>query len=467
MLYRRFLFLLIILLTFTACSSAPDTRPDTRPDRFEINPAMTPLEALDAAGPWIPESSSLVLVLSGAELWAKLNSQLLGLENSDEEFQAGTLGALESDLRELTKARLGVDLYDLDTIVVASGENEVTVIAFKQGDDFSLNLPKAEGREGVYSLSLTQWATGEIADGADETYGFSMPSLFVYPMETARPGVLFSLSGHLKETAWFGESSFLDSLAGVAIRDIFESIDQESTMAVLAGRGSDPNMNLIAGSEEISNDVDYILLAFGADLVVEVQGEKDQLDWLQSQVEEALEVAREEIGAAYRDRHQGEALAALSLIYSYHMTESVFSHLSPERSENRLRYQMPAEKITQSLVSMVLLIPYFVSAFRDDSLDDYEALEREMLEVLVAARDLEAGTELEEDMVVVKRVPERFLPSNPIFIEDLSSYIGRTLNQDVMADAMILRSDFEHRENEEIAEDEEAPIDRPPVQILR
>lgn len=441
MLYRTTGLLLAAFIFLMACTSAPDTRPDG----IEINPAMSPLEALDAAGPWIPESTSFVVVLSGAELWRQLNSTLLGLEEDEEESGAPGLSALERDLRELTRARLGMDIYEIDTFVLAFDFEEITVMAFKAGDAFSFHLPKAEGRDDVYTLSYTQWTTGEMSTEVPELHGIRAPHLYVYPLPTARPGVLMSLSGQLKEASWFGSSAFLQSEAGGAIRDSFARIDQEKTLAVMAG--SNPDVPSLEGED--SFDVDSILLALGDEVTVEMQGEEHQLEALQNHLEEALQVAREEIAEAYGNRHHREALGALSLIYSYHMTESIFSYLAPQRSENRLRYQFPTEKITQAVSLAALLVPYFLGTIFYDDPYLYEEDEEGSVEILVTRKPLWAGEELDLGSVSVEIVPEESAPADAVRMEDLIVYIGRDLARNVPEGEIVLRSFFESNEDRE------------------
>lgn len=71
---------------------------------------------------------------------------------------------------------------------------------------------------------------------------------------------------------------------------------------------------------------------------------------------------------------------------------------------------------------------------------------RNQVEVVKAARNVPAGTPLTKDRITTEKVPERFLPPNPLLETDLNIYLGTPLAVNVEEGAMILTSDFSVQE---------------------
>lgn len=63
-------------------------------------------------------------------------------------------------------------------------------------------------------------------------------------------------------------------------------------------------------------------------------------------------------------------------------------------------------------------------------------------EVIVAARDISAGTLLTREHVNTKTVPGQFLPANPLLGQDLEIYLDMPVSESIREGAMILTSDF-------------------------
>ncbi|QDG53186.1 Flp pilus assembly protein CpaB [Persicimonas caeni] len=73
-------------------------------------------------------------------------------------------------------------------------------------------------------------------------------------------------------------------------------------------------------------------------------------------------------------------------------------------------------------------------------------LMKNQVEVIKAARDIPAGTPLTEDKVTSEKVPQRFLPPNPVLKEDFDIYAGQPVSSSIEEGAMILTSDFNVKE---------------------
>lgn len=75
-----------------------------------------------------------------------------------------------------------------------------------------------------------------------------------------------------------------------------------------------------------------------------------------------------------------------------------------------------------------------------------DELLRDQREVVKAARNIQAGTPLTKDRITTEKVPERFLPPNPLLEADLNIYLNTPLAVNVEQGAMILTSDFSVQE---------------------
>ena len=62
--------------------------------------------------------------------------------------------------------------------------------------------------------------------------------------------------------------------------------------------------------------------------------------------------------------------------------------------------------------------------------------------VVKAARNIQAGTPLTEDLITVTQVPLKFMPPNPVEAKDKDIYLGNALAVNVAEGDMILTSDF-------------------------
>lgn len=75
-----------------------------------------------------------------------------------------------------------------------------------------------------------------------------------------------------------------------------------------------------------------------------------------------------------------------------------------------------------------------------------DELMRDQREVVKAARNIQAGTPLTKDRITTEKVPERFLPPNPLLEADLNIYLNTPFAVNVEQGAMILTSDFSVQE---------------------
>jgi pilus assembly protein CpaB len=85
------------------------------------------------------------------------------------------------------------------------------------------------------------------------------------------------------------------------------------------------------------------------------------------------------------------------------------------------------------------LLVYLYSEQQDKKIDN---LMKNQVEVIKAARDIPAGTPLTQDKVTSEKVPQRFLPPNPVLKEEFDIYAGTAVAGHIEEGAMILTSDF-------------------------
>ncbi len=88
--------------------------------------------------------------------------------------------------------------------------------------------------------------------------------------------------------------------------------------------------------------------------------------------------------------------------------------------------------------------PESLSVEDDDEQKTGLAIEREyeMHNVIVAARDIPAGTPLDDEMLSTREVPSQFLPANPLLETDIAIYLDQPIAQDIRQGDMILTSNF-------------------------
>ena len=66
--------------------------------------------------------------------------------------------------------------------------------------------------------------------------------------------------------------------------------------------------------------------------------------------------------------------------------------------------------------------------------------------VVVASRNIPAGTQLEKGLMTINEVPEKYLPPNPIMEENADLFLGGTITVNVQAGQYIQTSDFARSE---------------------
>ncbi len=98
------------------------------------------------------------------------------------------------------------------------------------------------------------------------------------------------------------------------------------------------------------------------------------------------------------------------------------------------------------LLVAAIIVGAFASALFYLYVSQKEAERRELegkrLPVVVAATDIPAGTQLTKNHIDYREVPEMYLPPNPIFDREASTYIGATVSTNIRTGDMILSSDF-------------------------
>ena len=107
---------------------------------------------------------------------------------------------------------------------------------------------------------------------------------------------------------------------------------------------------------------------------------------------------------------------------------------------------MAKKKLLIAAVLVGLLAAVLLYLYASQIEEEKRLLIRDQVEVVKAARNIPAGTPLTKDRITTEKVPERFLPPNPLLEQDLNIYLGSPLAVNVEEGAMILTSDFSVQE---------------------
>ena len=321
------IFALLMIFSLLACKSGPAPQPD----RLEMTPTMGALEALDGASPWLPDATAGVMIVSGPQGWRELESWLFPLADAAlEPGSPGTAQGMSQDLTTLVEERLGFDLFELHTLVVGAHEGGASVVAF--GDvEFNIDLPTVEGPAGtVYELSFSRLNQG-ITDTDYQGFAAFSPSLFIYPIETPRPGLVFSISPDA-----FEESDFLDSPVHKGLHKIIASVEETSPTVLLAAMSSELPELAYTGMPEPESFV----FSIGDLVTMSFQGPEATLDEIDSMVAAFLEELQTEIHREYQQRASAPLSDYLATIYGYHLIEGLIAQATPERTDDILRYDV-------------------------------------------------------------------------------------------------------------------------------
>ncbi len=318
------LFMIFFLL---ACKSGPAPQPD----RLEMTPTMGALEALDGASPWLPDATAGVMIVSGPQGWRELETWLFPLADAAlEPGSPGTAQGLSNDLTTLVEERLGFDLFELHTLVVGAHEGGASVVAF--GDvELNVDLPTVEGTAGtVYELSFSRLNQG-ITDTDDQGFAAFSPSLFIYPIETPRPGLIFSLSPDA-----FEESNFLDSPVHKGLHNIIAGVEETSPTVLLAAMSSELPELAHTGMPEPES----FLFSIGDLVTMAFQGPEATLDEIDTMAAALLEELQNEFHEVYERRSSSPLSEYFASIYAFHLIEGLVAQATPERTDGILRYDV-------------------------------------------------------------------------------------------------------------------------------
>ena len=107
---------------------------------------------------------------------------------------------------------------------------------------------------------------------------------------------------------------------------------------------------------------------------------------------------------------------------------------------------MAKKKLLIAAVIVGLFAAALLYLYASQIEQEKQELIRDQVEVVKAARNIPAGTPLSKDRITTEKVPERFLPPNPLLEQDLNIYLGTPLAVNVEEGAMILTSDFSVQE---------------------
>ncbi len=91
------------------------------------------------------------------------------------------------------------------------------------------------------------------------------------------------------------------------------------------------------------------------------------------------------------------------------------------------------------VASFAALLMFLFLMEKEKQTKEYHA---DDIEVVHALTDIPAGSPLTQDRVEIKKVPQRFLPANPLLYRDLATYLEMPVSETLKKGAMILTSDF-------------------------
>jgi pilus assembly protein CpaB len=107
---------------------------------------------------------------------------------------------------------------------------------------------------------------------------------------------------------------------------------------------------------------------------------------------------------------------------------------------------MAKKKLLIAAVLVGLFAMGLMALYGQSQKEQVEKITSDQVEVVKAARNIQAGTPLTKDRITTELVPRQFLPPNPLEAKDLNIYVGTPLAVNVEDGAMILTSDFTRAE---------------------
>merc|ERR1711974_493224 len=110
------------------------------------------------------------------------------------------------------------------------------------------------------------------------------------------------------------------------------------------------------------------------------------------------------------------------------------------------RFGMAKKKLLIAAVLVGLFAMGLMALYGQSQQDKVDKITSDQVEVVKAARNIQAGTPLTKDRITTELVPRQFLPPNPLEAKDLNIYVGTPLAVNVEDGAMILTSDFTRAE---------------------
>ncbi len=424
MLSRTFL-LTVSAVVLAACSTAPEPRAEET-DRA---PSMTPLEALDAAAPYLPADSIGVMIASGPDNWESLESLLLSVDDDVlSPGSPGTAQGLRDDLNDFLASRLGFDAMDLHT-VVGGGNSllEATVLAF--GDiEFSGDFDTIDTPAGtVYELPLNDVTQLNQPDmdldgffGDGESFLFSAeqmeefrshplfdPHIYILPLESPHRGVALSLTLDA-----FGEDRGLSERANERLRRLLAEVEDRSPSTLFAVFGEDlPPVDTI----ELPTP-NGLLLSLGTSLTVTFSGDAEVLD----AIDEAL------AGFFADTRIQGK-----------HLLEGFSAQLTPRRAEGLHTYEI--EPPDRALL-MAVALSYHVFSQQMRHNPNLWSDETEL--VAVTTQPIPAGSTIDAAIIEESEIHQAEASDFYVPWSDRELYLHTPLLNDVEAGQPLRVSDF-------------------------
>ncbi len=104
---------------------------------------------------------------------------------------------------------------------------------------------------------------------------------------------------------------------------------------------------------------------------------------------------------------------------------------------------MAKKKLLIAAVIVGAFAALLVWLYHEQQEEKVENFMANQVEVIKAARDIPAGTPLTSDRVTSEKVPQRFLPPNPIMKNEFNVYEGQAVSSRIEEGAMILASDVD------------------------
>ncbi len=430
------LFTLWLVAALVGCGGAtPATQgtasavEQTSPSAFEVEPAFA---IVDSRVPLFPKDTTFVGFFRADFVWS-MALEFMPQGSGDEDVDA-----LKRSLADAWFPGIGNNPLDAESVTLTMAPSGLTLI-FDGEFEAPQNLPSSmfDGRR-VYSLH--------------EIYPEDSPArglrIYLTRLED-RPGVAIYLESTPAENgrAWPASIDALWPDVRASLEELMQMVDGASIVGVslVEGQASRSVETAVSNMFRL-RDTDFppkSVVGFGEDMSLGFLGNADELTALERDFDKTISSLKTLFEQAAK-QPRGPSSERLSGMFFDHFAAAFVRDVEKERGEGSLLYTAPSP---QTVGAALFYYEGFASMVRTaewelEKKDRDAEKKREVVKVVKARENIEAGAILYESMVVIEEVPLRFLPPDPVLAVDLNIYIGAKLPVAVEKGAMILTSDF-------------------------